>query len=433
MAVAAGAPARDPAQGPAREAARDAEAGAPARDAAGPLPDQHHAWELNSGWYVYVTGALAIAATVGVVSGTGTRAWVSAALLVGTAVLYLAVGRRLYREDRYGSGSAIAFSLTVAALVTVAVTLTPDTTFCLFAVAPMCFMTAGSAFGAVSVGTIMFVPAAIRLATGQVEAGTALVGIGINLVIIGFALWFGRWFERVIEESYERSLLIRQLRESRAEAARLSEETGALAERERLAREVHDTLAQGFTSIIALTQAVESELDTDPGLARRHLALMRETAAENLAEARAMVAARRPVPLGEDTLEAALERIGARLGTELGVPVTVEVQGTPRELPGDLQVCLLRTAQEALANVRKHAGADRVALTLAHTDVGTRLTVTDDGRGFDPAVPAAGNGLPGMLHRARAVGGGLDVDSRPGGGTTIRLTLPEPEEEGEAP
>ncbi len=399
---------------------------------AGPEPvlDERHAWELNIGWYIYVTVALAVAAAVGVMSGTGPPAWASAALLLATAALYLVAGRRLYNEDRYGSVPAISFSLAVAAMVTVAVTLTPSTTFCLFAVAPLCFMSAGSLFGSVSVGIIMFVPAAVRLSLGETEPREAVVGIGVNLVILGFALWFGRWFEKVVEESYERSVLIRQLRESRAEAARLSEETGALAEREHLAREVHDTLAQGFTSIITLTQAVESELDTDPALARRHLSLMRETAAENLAEARAMVAARRPVPLGEDTLEAALERIGARLGTELGVPVAVRVQGSPRELPGDLQVCLLRTAQEALANIRKHAAAERVALTLAHTDVGTRLTVTDDGNGFDPRAPSAGNGLPGMLHRARGVGGTLDVDSAPGRGTTVRLTLPEPEEEG---
>ncbi len=396
--------------------------------AAEPAVAERHAWALDGAWYAYVTVALGISAAVAVTSEPGVPAWTAAALLAAAAALYLAVGRRLYDDDRYATLPAIAFTTAVAALVTVAVTLAPAATFCLFAVAPVCFMSGGSVIGAMAVGTIMFVPAGIRFHLGGTEPSEALVGVGVNLVILGFALWFGRWFERVIEESHERSLLIRQLRESRAESARLSEETGALAERERLAREVHDTLAQGFTSIIALAQAVESELDTDPALARRHLALMRETAAENLAEARAMVAARRPVPLGEDTLEAALERIGARLGTELGVPVSVEVQGAPRELPGDLQVCLLRTAQEALANIRKHAAADRVAVTLAHTDVGTRLTVTDDGRGFDPAAPAAGNGLPGMLHRARGVGGTLDVDSAPGEGTTVRLTLPEPEE-----
>lgn len=403
---------------------------APEQDAAAePVVAERHAWELSGAWYAYVTVALAISAATAVVSEPGPPTWTAAALLAATAVLYLAVGRRLYDADQHATAPALAFTAAVAAMVTVAVTLAPAATFCLFAVAPVCFMSGGSVFGTAAVGAIMFVPTGVRLHLDGTEPVPALVGVGVNLVILGFALWFGRWFERVIEESYERSLLIRQLRESRAEAARLSEETGALAERERLAREVHDTLAQGFTSIVTLAQAVESELDTDPALARRHLALMRETAAENLAEARAMVSARRPVPLGEDTLEAALERIGARLGTELGVPVSVVVEGTPRELPGDLQVCLLRTAQEALANVRKHAAADRVTLTLAHTDVGTRLTVTDDGRGFDPASPSAGNGLPGMLHRARAVGGTLDVDSAPGRGTTVRLTLPEPEEE----
>ncbi|MDT0327685.1 sensor histidine kinase [Nocardiopsis lambiniae] len=393
-----------------------------------PPGGERHAWDLGPAWYLYLSGSMVLVAVIGVLSQPGVRGWAGAALLGVVAALYLSYGRSLYLQDRYGTPITGVFALTVAALVTVAVHFAPILTFCLFVVAPMCFMTAGAVYGTASVGMILLLPTLTGWWRGDVDTLDALVVTGIHLVIIGFSLWFGRWFEKVVEESYERAELIRELRESRAEAARLSEEGGALAERERLARELHDTLAQGFTSIITLTQAVESELDTDPALARRHLALMRETAAENLDEARAMVAARRPGPLGEDTLEAVLHRIGARLGTELGIPVTVEVLGGPRELPGDLQVCLLRTAQEALANIRKHADADRVRLTLAHSDAGTLLTVTDDGRGFDPTVPGTGNGLPGMRHRAQSVEGSLEIDTAPGRGTTVRLALPEPEE-----
>ena len=203
-----------------------------------------------------------------------------------------------------------------------------------------------------------------------------------------------------------------------------------MAEREHLAREMHDTLAQGFTSIITLTQAVESEMGPDPAAARRHLALMRETATDNLAETRAMVAARGPVPLEEDDLEAAVARLADRSGAELGITVGTEVVGDGHTLPGDAQVCLLRTAQEALANLRKHSGARSAQVRLAHTDVGVSLTVSDDGNGFDPGSGSNGNGLANMRRRALDLGGVLDVESAPGQGTTVRLSLAaeEPEE-----
>jgi signal transduction histidine kinase len=119
-----------------------------------------------------------------------------------------------------------------------------------------------------------------------------------------------------------------------------------------------------------------------------------------------------------------VRRLADRLGRELAVPATVRVDGAPRALPPNHDVVLLRAAQEALANVRKHAGARRVAVELAYGEHGTTLAVTDDGRGFAPDERPDGFGLAGMRARAEDVGGVLEVDSRMGGGTTVRLMLP---------
>lgn len=115
-----------------------------------------------------------------------------------------------------------------------------------------------------------------------------------GVVTLVFSAAFGNWTIRIIEQSQERAELIAELDASRHELSRLSSAHGALAERERLSREIHDTLAQGFTSLLMLVQAVEAELDHDVPQARRHLSLMAETARQNLAEARALVAGARP-------------------------------------------------------------------------------------------------------------------------------------------
>ena len=128
--------------------------------------------------------------------------------------------------------------------------------------------------------------------------------------------------------------------------ATLSAERGALAERERLAGEIHDTLAQGFTSIIMLLQAARGTADR---------AGQYRTARENLAEARTLITALRPAPLSGATLEEALGRITAQFGEELAVSTTFEVRGDSRTTSTKVEVVLLRAAQEALANVRKHA------------------------------------------------------------------------------
>ena len=202
-----------------------------------------------------------------------------------------------------------------------------------------------------------------------------------------------------------------------------------LAERERLAREVHDTLAQGYTSIVVLSQTAAAQVDTDPAAARERLALIEEVARDNLGEARAMVAAFAPVALEDSTLVEALERLADRFGRETGLAVRLDTAALTGEvaLRRDEEVVLLRGAQEALTNVRRHADARSVVVRLSVTGEGDRRQVSvhveDDGVGFDP-TSVQGTGLEGLRGRVAQVGGAVDVASSPGEGTRVTLRVP---------
>ncbi|WLQ37160.1 sensor histidine kinase [Streptomyces castrisilvae] len=237
-------------------------------------------------------------------------------------------------------------------------------------------------------------------------------------------------YEALFRESERRRELIEELVATRAELAEAERAAGTLAERERLAREIHDTLAQGLSSIQLLLRAAERTLPEDAPAAA-HVRRAREAAQDNLAEARRFVRALTPPDLENGSLAAALERLSARTTTP-ALTVQFAVSGTPVELPTPYEVALLRTAQSALANTVRHAGARRAEITLSFMDTSVSLDVVDDGRGFGPEAPAGGDtgsggfGLPAMRSRARSLGGTLSVESAPGQGTAVALTLPLP-------
>ncbi|MFW3170810.1 sensor histidine kinase [Geodermatophilus sp. CPCC 206100] len=246
-----------------------------------------------------------------------------------------------------------------------------------------------------------------------------------TLVGLVFSLAMGLWVFRVLEQSRQRALLIRELERTRASLAAAQHERGVLAERERLAREVHDTLAQGYTSIVVLAQTAAAQLDTDPAAARERLAVIEDVARDNLAEARAVVAAFRPAGLEDSTLVEALERLAARFARETGLAVRVDTSalGSGPELRRDEEVVLLRGAQEALTNVRRHAAATAVVIRLSRVAGQVSVHVEDDGVGFDPDSPG-GAGLEGLRGRVAAVGGSVDVASSPGAGTRVTVRVP---------
>jgi signal transduction histidine kinase len=249
-----------------------------------------------------------------------------------------------------------------------------------------------------------------------------------GLLSVVFGTLFALWITRIIEQSYERRQLIEQLEATRSELAAAEHDAGRLAERQRLARDIHDTLAQGFVSIVLQLQAAEADLPADATEARGHLERARRTARENLAEVRRLVWDLRPEALSAAPLGEALGRLAGRVAEETGLDATATVTGTPRPLSADTEVTLLRVTQEALANVARHANAGRVAVTLSYMDGEAALDVRDDGTGFAPTAdgrgPNGGLGLRGMRERVEALGGRLAVESAPGRGTTIAVTVP---------
>jgi signal transduction histidine kinase len=216
---------------------------------------------------------------------------------------------------------------------------------------------------------------------------------------------------------------VAELAASRAQAAQLSREAGVAAERERLAREIHDTLAQGFTSIVALAQAVQAESDSDPAAAARHVELIRTTARDNLAEARTMVTRLTPAALEEGTLSAALRRQAEGLAAETGIAVDVRIDDDLPQLGMATDVVLLRSAQEAMANVRRHAHASELRVRLQPDADGVRLSLSDNGIGLQPDH-VDGFGLRGMRARLDQVGGTLTLSASEGGGVRVDVAVP---------
>ncbi|MFC9247832.1 sensor histidine kinase [Streptomyces sp. NPDC057136] len=348
----------------------------------------------------------------------------AAALVLLALPLYLLLGRPAMRNDPENSPRTMAYICGAAVLFVPAAVLDQEATIAMFALGPQCFMLLSIRRAMLSMLVINFMPLIGWSALWHDQYQRLLQFSVLTVLITAFSLAFGGWIQRIVDQSRDRAELIRQLDESRDEVARLSAAHGALSERERLAREIHDTLAQGFTSVIMLSQAVESELDHDLEQARRHVELVKETARENLAESRTLVAALSPAQLDSASLEEAVRRLAERLAAELGVAITVHVEGTPRRLPPAVEVVALRTCQEALANIRKHAHAREVAVALAYAADGLELTIVDDGRGFDPAARSGGYGLPGMRARVSEIGGTAKVCSAPGEGTELTIRLP---------
>ncbi|GAB2619321.1 two-component sensor histidine kinase [Paractinoplanes abujensis] len=362
-------------------------------------------------WDLYLAVIAAAAVTVVLVVDRPWPAKLGAAGAIGAmALLHAVFGRDLIRADRTSSRLLAAHLV----LFATAVTLVPESNWLLFALIPLMFQLAG-----LRQATIAVVLANAALPVSDLILRPDTFGLDLVIAAISCAtgIWLGFWIIRVIEQSQERHRLIVELENSRAEVARLSREAGVTAERSRLAAEIHDTLAQGFTSIITLLQAADPELKDDK------IALAVRTARENLAESRSLVAALSPAPLASISLPSAVRRQVERFAEESGVRAGLRVTGDERDLPTAAEVVLLRAAQEALTNVRRHASAQEAAVLLAYTPAAVRLVVRDDGCGFVPGA-ADGYGLAGMRARAEQVNGAVTVHSDPDTGTTIEVEVP---------
>lgn len=325
------------------------------------------------------------------------------------------------------------YRILLIALITFTVLIYPQSVFLLFIISPQIWLLSEKTGEGIAYSVVLL----ITVGTAQIGArGFSWQGfretvpwLTISLVA---SIMLGLWIERVINQSEQRAELILELETTRDKLAEAHHTAGVMAERERMAREIHDTLAQGMTSIVMLSQAAQGELrrgDTEPANSR--LAAIEDTARENLAEARALVAAFTPVALSGANLTEALQRLAGRFAAETGVDVQVELDLADDQiagLPQGQQVVLLRAAQESLANVRKHAGATQVRITLGISAEGVRIEIRDDGLGFVLEEPAPGFGLAAMRGRVEESGGTVQVDSTPGQGTRVEVLIPVSEE-----
>lgn len=267
------------------------------------------------------------------------------------------------------------------------------------------------------------VVAAVALTLGDLRAAWSMSGLQL-LASLAFSVVLGLWITQIAETSEQRGALLDQLRDAQDALAASHHAAGVLAERERLAQEIHDTLAQGFTSIIMLSQTASALLEHDRvDDAALRVAQVEQVARENLAEARALVAAFGPVALQGANLTQALGRLAERFEAETGTQVTIDLDEQTAGIDAEVAVALLRTAQEGLANVRRHADARHVRLRLARDGGSVSLELADDGCGL-PADLREGVGLLGVRERAAAGGGSVELAPAPGGGTRLRLTLP---------
>jgi signal transduction histidine kinase len=335
------------------------------------------------------------------------------ALLALSGVLAIAYAAGVVGWDALGRRGRLGWLLAVVACWLVLVAMAPSFAWCAVPLffAALRLLSPRAAVIAVVVLTGAVVFAGVYLAD-RVDPSLVLA----PLAVAAMAAVIFLELQRLIDE------LVR----TRGELAASQRAAGVLEERERLSREIHDTLAQGLTSMGILLQAADRQWDTAPDAARRHLRRATEAAAANLEEARHFVRALAPPALASGSLAAALGELAGPADAEPRVRFRVEGEEYPVDV--EVQAALLRVAQGAVANAREHAAADTVVITLTYLGEAVSLDVADDGSGYDPedAAPAPGRGygIRAMRDRLAEVGGVLTVESAPGAGTVVAATVP---------
>ncbi|WP_202868169.1 sensor histidine kinase [Kribbella sindirgiensis] len=280
------------------------------------------------------------------------------------------------------------------------------------------------------------VPVSAAQASGiPVDDGARWLVFGGLLIANNVLLTIVKHFaEQQEARSQARAATITELEQAHEENAALqaqllvqAREAGIADERRRLAAEIHDTIAQGLTGIIAQLQVVSNA--SDPATVKEHVGRATDLARHSLGEARRSVQNLAPAGLSYDGLPEALRKTVDQWSERTGVPAEFTLTGTAQHLHGEFSATVLRITQEALANVSKHAAATRAGVTLSFMDDEVTVDIRDDGKGFDPLALSArtgtgGFGLDGMRARAERIAGSLTVESEPGFGTAVSARIP---------
>jgi signal transduction histidine kinase len=366
-----------------------------------------------TGWDAAVVGTCVMAAGTIVVTGWGSEApWGSVGSLALVVVVYLVLVRRALRSPR---GTAVcrwaSGMLVVAGMV--ATWFNPFSTIIQAVLFPLMWVLSSGTRSAVIRSAVLATGMALSSGLGSSDWSSA----GISaLLAFSFTVALGLWITRIQDYGIERDRLLTELRATQDVVAALERQAGVTEERARVAREIHDTIAQSLTGLVMTAQRASSKAARSPESVGPELALMEQLAQEALAEARTLVASYTPVTV-TGGLPSTLATLAERFTAETGV--VVEVSGGAPDVDREAEVVLLRCTQEALANVRKHAQARAVHITLDPTGV----TISDDGVGIGE-VDGLGYGLAGMAERVRLAGGTVDVAGGDAGGTTVRVVLP---------
>ncbi|WP_157001712.1 sensor histidine kinase [Agromyces laixinhei] len=353
----------------------------------------------------------------------GPNDWGVWATTAAFLVFYFAYARTRLGADRLAPH--IVVSIAFAVLVGVGAAFEPSFAIVQVFVYPFIWTTAPSIRSAIVSNLLI----ATALASGYVvHFGSAGIIAGLISAAIsgGFSIALGLWITRIASYGEERGRLLDELQSAQGQLAAMHRDAGVTDERARLAREIHDTIAQSLTGLVMVAQRTGTRLEGVAGeaaaSARADVELMEQMAREALTEARGLVASLAPVEPGAG-LGDALARLAASFERETGVVVTVSASATG--LSREHEVVLLRSAQEGLANVRKHAGARHSAVTVESVDGEVVLTVSDDGVGPGAAAPGtSGFGLAGIRDRSALVGGSFAIEAGDDGGTVLRVGIP---------
>ncbi|MDJ0336415.1 sensor histidine kinase [Salinibacterium sp. G-O1] len=378
---------------------------------------------LRTSLHVLVATLTALVAVRAIVLGLDT-----AVVIVALSVLLLAtyaLGGTVARLGRSGrKGHAWAWLVALCAEWLALVWLIPDAAYLVFPLFFLLLHVLPPLWGSVGVlAATSLAIVALGLHTGFTAGGVIgpLVGAAVAIVI-------ARGYHALAREAAEREALMTELVATRSQLAATEHEAGVLAERARLAREIHDTVAQGLSSIQLLLHAAERAAPDAAGV--EHIRLARETAGANLADTRRFIRELAPPALIEQGMGPALRRLADGQWLSEGLEVRVLVADA-LVLPMHIQTALLRIAQGAMANVLQHADAHTATISIELDSERVRLTVADDGRGFDTTAVATSTalgtsdsfGLTATRERVDQLGGVLTITSRPGGGTTLTVDL----------
>lgn len=343
------------------------------------------------------------------------------ALFVATYVAGIWPRGALPQPDRRGLRWIVALTAEWLVLLT----LSAEATYLVFALF-LCFMWL---LGAVRGTAAVAASTAVAVLGFGLHRGFSIAGVIGPVLGAGVAVVIGLGYQTLTREVLRRQQLIEQLTRTRAQLATAERAAGVADERERLAREIHDTVSQSLSSIIMLLHAAQRADGAAASPGWEHVEQARQAASDALAETREFIHALAPPSLRTGGIDAALTRLADQTQDATGIRVEVTLPDTQTSLPTPVEAALLRIAQSAMANVTQHANASRVDLTLSRLDDEIILDVVDDGVGFDLTTLNARSGgdpsfgLLAMQDRVNDLGGTLVVESSLGHGTSVAASF----------